>query len=57
VTYNPVPDTYTVERSFRRGLKEWIKGRADNVYYDQLPEQVYRAGCFNDDWPEGGARA
>ena len=39
-------DDYTVERVFKRGAKEWIKGRRVRVYCDQLSEAAYRASCF-----------
>jgi len=55
VTYCAVPDLYRVERVYRRGLKEWVKGCAEGVYADHLGEMVYRAGCFRDAWAAGGA--
>lgn len=55
VTYRAVPDVYRVERVFRRGLKEWVKGCAEMVYAEELGEMVYRAGCFRDAWAAGGA--
>lgn len=44
-------DTYTVRRVFKRGPKEWVKGEATGVYFDQVGETAYRASCFrNGDW-------
>ena len=46
VIYNPVPDLYTVQRIFRRGSKEWIKGEVTDVYCDELGEAAYGASCY-----------
>jgi hypothetical protein len=47
VTYNPVPDLYTVERLLRRGGKETVKGTLTEVYCDELSEAAYGASCYN----------
>jgi len=47
VTYDSVPDAYTVRRLFRRGGKTWIKGEMDHVYADQLSDACYTASCWN----------
>jgi hypothetical protein len=39
-------DTYTVQRTFKRGLKVSVKGERDQVYCDQIGEVAYRASCF-----------
>lgn len=46
VTYQPVPDTYTVRRVMIRGGKVFEKGIVDNVYADQVGDVAYRASCF-----------
>lgn len=46
VIYNAVPDLYTVQRWFKRGSKEWLKGEVTNVYCDELGEAVYGASCY-----------
>jgi len=43
-------DTYTVQRVYRRGAREWVKGEQTDVYWPELPEVAYRAGMFRDDW-------
>lgn len=48
VTYQPVPDTYTVRRVMIRGGKVFEKGAVENVYADQVGEVAYRASCFRD---------
>ena len=59
ITLTPM-DTYTVERVFRRGGKEFIHGRVEDVYCDTLHEIAYRAGMFRswdaETWPTAGAR-
>ena len=51
VIYDEGWDEYIVERVFRRGDKEWVKGRQDHVYCDELGEVAYRASCFrNGEW-------
>lgn len=40
-------DLYLVERVYRRGLKEWVKGSRDGVYADELAEVAHRAGMFH----------
>lgn len=39
-------DTYTVQRVFKRGGKEWIKGERTNVYFNEVGEAAYYAGMF-----------
>lgn len=39
-------DTYNVRRVFRRGDKEWTKGKRTDVYCDELDNAVYYASCF-----------
>ena len=51
-------DTYTVSRIFKRGGKEWIKGKPlEDVYCDEVGEMAYRAGMFRSftdkGWPSG----
>ena len=46
VTYNPVPDLYTVERLYRRAGKETVKGTLTRVYCDELSEAAYGASCY-----------
>lgn len=48
-------DTYIVQRIYRRGSREWVKGEARDVYAEQLSETVYRAGMFRDEWVGGQA--
>jgi hypothetical protein len=43
-------DTYTVRRVYVRGAREWVKGERTEVYWPELSETVYRAGCFRDEW-------
>ena len=51
VEYDEGWDDYIVSRVFKRGDKEFIKGRIDHVYCDQLSELAYRAGMFRS-WDE-----
>lgn len=46
VIYKAVPDLYTVQRWFRRGAKEWLKGELTDVYADELGDAVYGASCY-----------
>jgi hypothetical protein len=39
-------DTYTVQRVFRRGEKEWVKGQRTGVYFDEVSEAAYYASCY-----------
>jgi hypothetical protein len=39
-------DTYTVERVFVRGGKEFAKGERTDVYFDEVGEAAYYAGMF-----------
>jgi hypothetical protein len=39
-------DTYTVSRIFKRGGKEWVKGKRTDVYFDEVGEAAYYAGMF-----------
>lgn len=39
-------DTYIVERIFRRGGNEWVKGRRTEVYCDEVGNAAYYASCF-----------
>ena len=43
-------DTYTVQRMFKRGGKETVKGERTFIQWPQLSEAVYRAGCYHDDF-------
>ena len=49
VTYCAGSDTYTVVRTFTRGMKRWIKREWTRVYCDELGEIAYRASCYLDD--------
>ena len=40
------PDTYTVERCFKRGPKVWVKGVQTHVFAEDLSEVCYQASCF-----------
>lgn len=48
-------DTYTVERIYKRGLKETVKGSREGVYAEELGETAYRAGMYasydENEWP------
>lgn len=46
VEYRPVPDLYSVERVFRRGGREWVKGVETEVYWLDLEDSVWRASCY-----------
>lgn len=39
-------DTYTVQRVFVRGGKEFPKGERTDVYFDEVSEVAYYAGMF-----------
>jgi hypothetical protein len=43
-------DTYTVQRTYTRGVKTWVKGERTYIYCDEIAEQVYRAACYHDEW-------
>ena len=43
-------DTYTVQRVYRRGTREWVKGERTYVYCDEVGETAYQASCFHHDW-------
>ncbi len=49
-------DTYVVQRIFRRGAKQWIRGERTGVYCDEVGEAAYYASCFRSydehEWPE-----
>jgi glycine/D-amino acid oxidase-like deaminating enzyme len=45
-------DTYTVRRVFTRAGQVSIKAELEGVYCEDVGEQVYRAGCFRDRWPQ-----
>ena len=47
VTYDQVPDAYTVRRLFRRGTKTTIKGEMTHVYAEQLADACYTASCWD----------
>lgn len=53
VHYTPADD-YIVERVFVRNGAEFIHGRRERVYCDELSELAYRAGMFRsydaDEW-------
>ena len=51
VEYNEGCDDYTITRIFKRGNKEFIRGRVKHVYCDQVGELAYRAGMFHS-WDE-----
>lgn len=53
VSYDRVPDAYTVRRLFRRGGKTWEKGVVTHVYAEQLPDVCFAASCWADT-PFGG---
>ncbi|MFS0885015.1 hypothetical protein [Aeromicrobium sp. 179-A 4D2 NHS] len=42
-------DDYTVERIFRRGGKEWVYGKRERVYADEVGQMAYYASCYNND--------
>jgi len=46
VDYDEGWDDYTVTRVLKRGGKEFIKGRVEHVYCDQVGQMAYRAGMF-----------
>lgn len=48
VEYLPGSDLYEVRRTFTRGINVSVKGMVTGLFADQLPEMVYRAGCFRD---------
>lgn len=48
VTYNPVPDLYTVERLYKRKGQFTVKASVDRVYAMELGEIAYRASCYHD---------
>jgi hypothetical protein len=48
VAYEPGRDTYTVRRTFTRGLKRWVKAEWTDVYATDLSETAYRASCYLD---------
>jgi hypothetical protein len=52
VEYLPGLDTYEVRRTFRRGLKTWVKGAVRGVYGDRVGEVAYRASCHDDPFGE-----
>ena len=40
------PDTYTVERVFKRSGKFFVKGAQSHVFAENLSEVCYSASCF-----------
>ena len=54
-------DDYNVSRIFKRGAKEWVKGTAEGIYFDQVGNFAYYAGMFRsheaDEWVNAAASA
>lgn len=42
-------DMYRVERVFKRGAKECLKGYRNDVFCDDVGEAAYYASCFRND--------
>ena len=44
-------DTYTVQRVFVRGLREWVKAELTDIYCDQVSDAAYYASCYQSHEP------
>lgn len=50
VTYQEVPDLYSVRRMWKRGTSVKCRGEISHLYADQVGDAAYRASCFRDPW-------
>ena len=51
ITLNAL-DLYTVQRIFRRGGKQWVKGQWNDVYADEIGDVAFRASAYHHNYDD-----